>query len=182
MSNTTKHKAIAIPVVSTADGYIFLTARDRRHQEWLFVTGGCRKREISNPLRTALRELLEETRGVIDLKEGQYSDFKFSIQEDGCELIYTVFVFFVDYDAHHRERIVKQFSDECARYQLRKLNKQPIKRVFDENDILAFESLQEFNAHASKWSLIVNNVIRNPSFYDALRTEPEKRKSFNFNK
>ena len=63
-----KYKAIAIPV-SFVDGKPrFLTVRDWRFKEWIFVTGGCRRREIYNPIRCALRELEEETRGVISLK------------------------------------------------------------------------------------------------------------------
>lgn len=41
-----KHKAIAIPV-SFFDGKPrFLTVKDRRFKEWIFVSGGCRKRRI----------------------------------------------------------------------------------------------------------------------------------------
>lgn len=52
--------------------------------------------------------------------------------------------------------------------------------MFDENDMLAWSTLDEFNARQFKWSLIVENVIKNEAFYEALRTPPEKRKSFNF--
>ena len=54
-----KYKSIAIPVSFSGDKPRFLTVRDRRFKEWIFVTGGCRKREIPNPLRCALRELEE---------------------------------------------------------------------------------------------------------------------------
>jgi len=41
-----KYKAIAIPV-SFIDGKPrFLTVRDWRFKDWIFVTGGCRRREI----------------------------------------------------------------------------------------------------------------------------------------
>ena len=67
-----KYKAIAVPV-SFADGKPrFLTVRDWRFKDWIFVTGGCRRREIFNPIRCALRELEEETRGVVSLKQGEY--------------------------------------------------------------------------------------------------------------
>jgi 8-oxo-dGTP pyrophosphatase MutT (NUDIX family) len=49
--------------------------RDKRFKEWIFVTGGCRRREIFTPIRTALRELEEETRGVVSLKNGEYTSF-----------------------------------------------------------------------------------------------------------
>jgi 8-oxo-dGTP pyrophosphatase MutT (NUDIX family) len=57
--------------MSTIDGVQhFLIVHDRRYREWTFVTGGCRRREVYNPLRCALRELEEETRGLIKLKKG----------------------------------------------------------------------------------------------------------------
>ena len=79
MKKYEKHKAIAIPVSFTDDKpYKFLTVRDRRYGEWTFVTGGCRKSEISNPLKCALRELEEETRGTVNIKAGYYSYFNFN--------------------------------------------------------------------------------------------------------
>jgi 8-oxo-dGTP pyrophosphatase MutT (NUDIX family) len=72
-----RHKTITVLVSFIDDKPRFLTVRDRRHKDWIFITGGCRKRETSNPLRCALRELEEETRGVILLKEGSYSHFSF---------------------------------------------------------------------------------------------------------
>jgi 8-oxo-dGTP pyrophosphatase MutT (NUDIX family) len=71
-----KYKAIAIPVSFATGKPKFLTVRDRRFKDWIFVTGGCRRREIFNPLRCALRELEEETRGVVSLKNGEYTEFK----------------------------------------------------------------------------------------------------------
>ena len=41
-----KYKAIAIPVSFTWDKPRFLTVRDWRFKDWIFVTGGCRRREI----------------------------------------------------------------------------------------------------------------------------------------
>jgi 8-oxo-dGTP pyrophosphatase MutT (NUDIX family) len=73
-----KYKAIAIPVSFADDKPRFLTVRDYRFKDWIFVTGGCRRREIINPLRCALRELEEETRGVVSLKNGEYTEFKFT--------------------------------------------------------------------------------------------------------
>ena len=76
-----KYKAIAIPVTFHGDQPRFLTVRDWRFKDWIFVTGGCRRREITNPIRCALRELEEETRGVISLKNVEYTEFKFIHKE-----------------------------------------------------------------------------------------------------
>ena len=130
-----KYKAIAIPV-SFADGKPrFLTVRDWRFKDWIFVTGGCRRREIFNPLRCALRELEEETRGVVSLKNGEYTEFKFTVKESPTvDLEYNVFVFFVDYNRSQQNALVKKFYDEKQKMNLRKIQKLPIKKTYDEND------------------------------------------------
>ena len=62
-----KYKAIAVPVTFIGDTPRFLTVRARRFKDWIFVTGGCRRREIPNPIRCALRELEEETLSLIHI-------------------------------------------------------------------------------------------------------------------
>jgi hypothetical protein len=160
-----KYKAIAIPVTFTGDKPKFLTVRDRRFKDWIFVTGGCRRREIVNPIRCALRELEEETRGVISLKKGQYSDFKFVVKESpGVDLEYNVFIFFVDYTPQQQTELVRKFNDEKQKTNLKKIQKQPYKRTYDENDFMNFETLTEFNTK-KQWDRIVKNVLNNPEFY-----------------
>ena len=89
-----KYKAIAIPVSFADAKPRFLTVRDRRFKDWIFVTGGCRRREIYNPLRCALRELEEETRGIVSLKKGEYTSFVFTVKESPTvDLVYNVFIF-----------------------------------------------------------------------------------------
>ena len=160
-----KYKAIAIPVTFTGDKPKFLTVRDRRFKDWIFVTGGCRRREIVNPIRCALRELEEETRGVVSLKKGQYSDFKFVVKESpGVDLEYNVFIFFVDYTPQQQSDLIRKFNDEKQKTNLKKIQKQPYKRTYDENDFMNFETLTEFNTK-KQWDRIVKNVLNNPEFY-----------------
>ena len=160
-----KYKAIAIPVTFTGSKPKFLTVRDRRFKDWIFVTWGCRRREIPNPIRCALRELEEETRGVISLKKGEYSDFKFTVKESpGVELEYNVFIFFVNYTQQEQSDLIKKFNDEKIKTNLKKIQKLPIKRTFDENDFMNFETLTEFNTK-KQWDRIVKNVLNNPEFY-----------------
>ena len=164
-----KYKAIAVPVCLSEDRPVFLTIRDRRFKDWGFVTGGARRREITVPLRTALRELEEETRGVVSLRSGEYSTYVFTVKESPTvELVYNVFVFFVNYTKPQRAQMVKRFQDEKAKTQVKKLQKQPIKRVFDENDFMSWDTLEEFKARPKKWERIVQNVIKNPEFYACL--------------
>lgn len=179
--STKKHKAIAVPVVFDENGEpMFLVVRDRRFKDWIFVTGGCRRREIANPIRTALRELEEETRGVVVLKRGEYSHYQFTVPEEpdsDVELVYNVFVFFVDFDASTRAEMIQQFYEEKQKYLVAKLNKRPIKRTFDENDHMAFEGLSVFRER-KQWDLIERNVLKSSRFTECLETR--ERKTFAF--
>ena len=163
-----KYKAIAIPVSFADDKPKFLTVRDRRFKDWIFVTGGCRRREIFNPLRCALRELEEETRGVVALKTGEYTEFKFVVKESPTvDLEYNVFIFFVDYNRSQQQALVKKFYEEKQKTNLKKFNKQPIKKTYDENDYMSFDTLEEFNTR-KQWKRIVDNIIKNPEFYSCV--------------
>ena len=163
-----KYKAIAIPV-SFYDGKPrFLTVRDRRFKEWIFVTGGCRRREIFNPIRCALRELEEETRGTVVLKTGEYTEFKFTVKESPTvDLEYNVYIFFVNFNKIEQHGLVKKFYEEKQKMLIKKINKQPIKKTFDENDFMSFDTLEEFNVR-KRWKLIVDNIIKNPEFYSCV--------------
>lgn len=164
-----KYKAIAIPVCLSEDRPVFLTIRDRRFKEWGFVAGGARRRELTVPLRTALRELEEETRGVVSIKQGEYTSYVFTVKESPTvELIYSVFVFFVDFTKAQRAQMVRRFLDEKAKTQVKKLQKQPIKRVFDENDFMSWDTIEEYMMRPKKWDRIVQNVVKNPEFYACL--------------
>ena len=160
-----KYKAIAIPV-SFADGKPrFLTVRDTRFKDWIFVTGGCRRREIVNPIRCALRELEEETRGVVALKNGQYTEFKFTVKESPTvDLEYNVFIFFVNFSRSEQQGQIKKFYEEKQNMVIKKSLRQPIKKTYDENDFMSYDTLEEFNSR-KRWKLIVDNVLRNPEFY-----------------
>ena len=163
-----KYKAIAIPVSFVDEKPKFLTVRDRRFKDWIFVTGGCRRREIFNPLRCALRELEEETRGVVALKTGEYTEFKFTVKESPTvDLEYNVYVFFVNYTKQDQQSMIKKFYEEKQKTNLKKLQKLPIKKTFDENDYMSFDTLEEFNTR-KRWKLIIDNIIKNPEFYSCV--------------
>jgi 8-oxo-dGTP pyrophosphatase MutT (NUDIX family) len=171
-----KHKALAIPVSFTGDRPIFLTVRDRRFKDWLFVSGGCRRKEVTCPMRCALRELEEETRGVINIKSGLYNSFTFETGDEEFDIIYHVFIFFIKVDSHEQQNLIKQFNDEKAKVEIRKRDKLPVKRTYDENDFMSFDTLESFN-RKKKWDLITDKVLNNPDFYTALNSL--NKKSFN---
>jgi ADP-ribose pyrophosphatase YjhB (NUDIX family) len=178
MRKEDKHKAIAIPVTAAVDGKPprFLTVRDRRYQEWTFVTGGCRKREITNPLRCAVRELEEETRGTVNLRSGVYSYFNFNHSTD---ITYHVYILEFDISKYEQMKLINKFNYAKGKCDKMKQSGAPVKIVYDENDMMTFESLSEFSNRENVWPLIRKNVLENPEFYVCLNSA--NRKLFNFN-
>jgi 8-oxo-dGTP pyrophosphatase MutT (NUDIX family) len=169
-----RHKAIAIPMSTVNDQRHFLIVHDRRYREWTFVTGGCRRREIYNPLRCAVRELEEETRGMINLKRGSYAYFKFVTDtpeprdiEDGVDVInhYHVYVFDLPMTALEHKHIVKRFTEEKEKMEGAQV---PFRKNWDENDDCRFETLDTIEKHSNLWPMIRKHVISNPEFHAAL--------------
>jgi hypothetical protein len=185
-----RHKAIVIPVLQTDTGDPkFLTVRDSRHQEWIFVTGGCKKSEVDNPLKCGLRELEEETRGTFVLRNGEFSEFQFEstyrspeeIKKDRFEgvivtLVYHVYLINVRITEEQQANIVQEFHINKARMEMNKKDGIRIKKAYDENDDISFDTLSEFNKK-NRWNLIIKNIIENPKFYDLIRSS----KTQNFN-
>ena len=154
----------------------FLIVHDRRYREWTFVTGGCRRREIFNPLRCALRELEEETRGLINLKRGSYSYFKFTTDtqeprdiEDGVPVLnhYHVYLFNLPMTSHEHRHIVRRFYEEKKKMEDSEV---PFRKNYDENDECVFESLENLTRRQNLWPMIREHVLNNPEFHQALMT------------
>jgi 8-oxo-dGTP pyrophosphatase MutT (NUDIX family) len=172
-----RHKSIAVPVTRDCDGGPpkFLLVHDRRYKEWTFVTGGCRRREILNPLRCAIRELEEETRGIINLKKGSYSYFSFSFRDaEGVNNVYHVYVFDVTMSPGEQSHIVKRFNEEKYKMEGREV---PFRKNYDENDGCEFDTLDGISGRRDLWEMIRTHVIRNPAFHQVLAT-PEKQTFF----
>jgi 8-oxo-dGTP pyrophosphatase MutT (NUDIX family) len=182
-----RHKAIAIPV-SFADGKPrFLTVRDRRFKEWIFVTGGCHRRELTNPLRCALRELEEETRGVVSIRDGTYSSYVYTCKnhsqedldkdkKDGVEVTLVYHVYIIDFNIPRLKQLeyIRKFDDAKRVMDERKKRKLSIKRTYDENDTMCFDTLEEFSKKR-RWDFITRSVLDNPEFLQALNTLNRKR-------
>lgn len=138
-------KAIAIPVYYPENGPpLFCVVRDRRFRDWTFITGGCRKREVDNPIRCALRELSEETRGVIKLFDGKYQSYSFNILMDGEYHTYNVFVFPIDCGMEMIRRSEQEFDEHKRKTEDRKRMGMTIRLVQDENDYMKWMTLGEF--------------------------------------
>jgi 8-oxo-dGTP pyrophosphatase MutT (NUDIX family) len=174
------HKTITIPVCMSDKTPIFLTVRDRRFKDWIFIAGGCRKREVANPIRCALRELEEETRGVVNIRSGEYTAFSFKTKNrtetelkvdasNNVDVIYnyTVYILFMQYDDIERNMISRKFHEERIKTEQLKQLKLPVRRTHDENDKLAWDSLDVFKAK-QQWETIQTHVLGNPEFYECL--------------
>jgi hypothetical protein len=176
-----RHKAIIVPVVRSPE-LKFLTVRDSRHQEWIFVTGGCKKSEVEYPLKCGLRELEEETRGVVNIKSGEFVEFQFEsnyrspeeTRKDRSEgiivtLVYHVYIINLNITQEEQQSIIQSFHTNKDKMDTNKKDGLHIKKAYDENDDISFDTLGEFNKKP-RWNLIVKNIIENREFYKLLQT------------
>lgn len=176
---SSRHKAIAIPMHIINDEPHFLIVHDRRFKEWTFVTGGCRRREIYNPLRCALRELEEETRGVVNIKAGTYSYYKFYIQDEeekDMTNVYHVYILDFPMSLRDQEKIITRFN---MNRDMMTTNKIRFKKQYDENDYINFDTMKSINERDDIWKMIIVHVIKNSEFTQAIYS---KRTSFNLKK
>ena len=157
MKSEQRHKCVVIPITKSESSTKFLTVRDRRHKEWTFITGGCRKREISDPIKCAMRELDEETRGTFPIREPIYKYFSFTTKKrspeeldrdrkEGLEVtcVYHVYIFVMDCSDNYRREVIMNFEKQKEIMEIRKRNNQPIKKSNDENDYLGFDTFMDF--------------------------------------
>lgn len=171
-----RHKSIAIPVTTIDNKQYMLIVHDRRYQEWTFVTGGCRRREVINPLRCAIRELEEETRGTINIKRGTYSYFRFATKykgpgdseadiENDVTSIYHVYIIDMPMTAREHKYIVRRFNEEKTKMETHQTY---FRKNYDENDKVEFDTLEGITARENLWDMIRTHVITNPDFHEAL--------------
>lgn len=159
------HKAITV-IYTKARPRQFLTVKDKRFSDWTFVTGGCRKREVFFPLKTALRELEEETRGVLRMDHGEYKYFYF-VDAQYPLSVYHVYLIEVDIPQHIMNFMVMQFDKQMRITEERRQLKMSVKRSYDENSQMSWDTWGEFMKKL-KWPLITRSILNNHRFYDLL--------------
>jgi 8-oxo-dGTP pyrophosphatase MutT (NUDIX family) len=171
-----RHKAIAIPMSIIEGVPHFLIVHDRRYREWTFVTGGCRRREVYNPLRCAVRELEEETRGLINLKRGSYSSFKFTTDtpeprdvDDGVTVLnhYHVYLFNLPMSSLEHRNTIRQFMEERRKMEGGQV---AFRKNYDENDECRFENIESISKCPNLWPMIRRHVLGNQEFHQAVQT------------
>lgn len=163
-----RRKAIAIPFLMIQEEYYFLMVHDKRYREWTFVTGGCRHSENNETIKCAIRELEEESRGLIRIREGEYTSFSFKVRDliDGITNNYDVYM--LEYSAMTRNN-QKRFMDD---FENRKIMMDSdvirFKKHYDENDFIGFYTLEEIKKLPNIWAMIRTEILENPKFSDAL--------------
>jgi hypothetical protein len=72
-----------------------------------------------------------------------------------------VFIFFVNFSKIEQLELVRRFNEEKYKMYSKKIT---MKRTYDENDFMSFDTLPEFNLRR-RWERIIHNVLENPEFY-----------------
>jgi hypothetical protein len=72
-----------------------------------------------------------------------------------------VFIFFVNFSKIEQLELVRRFNEEKYKMHTKKIH---MKRTYDENDFMSFDTLPEFNLRR-RWERIIHNVLENPEFY-----------------
>ena len=152
-------------MIQDPGGAKFLLVHDKRYHEWTFVTGGCHHREVINPIRTAIRELEEETRGVIMLRNGMYKYFKF----EALGAMYHVFIFRVSLDSQY---VIDRFNYEKWKMDTKQVC---FRTIYDENDSVKFLNLDEIRNCPTLWQFVTDNILKNPEFHELLASDIEHK-------
>lgn len=152
---TVERKILAIPyILQTNRKTKFLVVQDRATQDWTFISGTCEPNEP--PTKCVLRELHEETKGLISLKIIPKRSRRFRVIHDGKR----VDVFFIPLrlsnDCHDKDeemrKLSQQFQDiECDIPE------------YEENLQLRFETLAVFLRKKNVWNFI-RDVIASHDF------------------
>lgn len=161
-----RYKAIAIPYLKINGTLYFLMVHDRRFKEWTFVTGGCRRNEIGNPLKCALRELEEETRGIIKITSGFYTHYRFKIYDPPVTNIYSVYL--MEYPLmtlQNQSWYVEMFNKQK---ELMDTDVIKFRKHYDENDFIEFKALDDIRKIPNLWPMIRTEVIQSKRFHSAL--------------
>ena len=170
MMRIVRHKAITVLVSFAGDEPLFLMVRDKKHQDWTFVTGGCRRREIENPIVCALRELNEETKNVIQLRRGNYTNYSFTtnLEDQEGTFIYHVYIIEVDMSLSDQQSHISKYQQQqlCPTHM--------DKKCFYETDGLLWLTLGQMK-NIKIWTIIRIHVLDNPDFI-ALLTSSNQRK------
>lgn len=156
-----KHKAVIVPYIIHNGKFYVVVVKDKVFNEWTFVTGSCDKNESITDC--ALRELYEETRGILNLQHHTTSIDKFfqytfeRYIKHNLNLKYRVYVF-----------PLKRFGFDMKaalnlRQRFHKSQMWKVSRAYNETKdikLLSLDHLRDFKV----WNVMENYVINNVHF------------------
>lgn len=167
LQRVTCRKVIVAPFIFQDDQLQFLIVKDRTHKEWTFITGGCKSHE--SDADSAVRELVEETRNIINIDRAQFDAIKFEFvttyrepqqrikDRERGELVMTAYsMFFIDMT------LLNAPSPLELRAKFR--NTKNLRGAFNENLDITFETLNSFMNKNFVWRFIKQVVVKNPDF------------------
>lgn len=122
----------------------FLVAKDRASGEWTFFSGTCEAHEV--PVRCALRELYEETKGLLRLPRLPSGTRHCRIWE-ASQQAKRIDVFFV----HLQIESIAKMKDLVLDFDRRQGD---FPKEFFENVMIRFQTIAQFRANRGIWSYI----------------------------
>ena len=165
-----KHKVMIIPFITDSHGRVrFVVVKEGRYNEWSFVCGNCRKNEINNPLKTALRELREETKDTMVLSSPLKYIFKYSPMtiteneisgqdEDKDEkILFHIFIFNVQ--GMKPAGVIKNY------YTRLKSGYKCYNKNYIETIGIAFMTITDLT-RKKMWPFVISKLINNQSFWE----------------
>lgn len=161
-----KHKVLVVPFMTDTNGRVrFVVVKERRFNEWSFVCGNCKKNEISNPVKAALRELREETLDTLVISSPFKYMFKYSptvvkrtdIGEEGEDVLFHVFLFNIQ--GIKPPGVIKNY------YTRRKQNYKSSNRDYTETMGIAFMTITDLS-RKKMWPFLVSRFINNQKFWE----------------
>lgn len=152
-----KRKVLVVPYVpaSATRKTRFLVAQDRATGDWTFISGTCEAYEA--PIRCALRELYEETKGLMRLTQLPRNTRHFRFHEDDKRV--DVYFIPLAYSPSRMAHVVRAFDRRRGEFP----------REFFENAKIRFETIAQFCRHKNVWCFI-RRVIQLPQFRHVLNS------------
>jgi 8-oxo-dGTP pyrophosphatase MutT (NUDIX family) len=166
-----RSKVLIIPYVKEKGDILFLLVKDRKHAEWTFISGTCRKRCMEHPIQCATRELKEETKEIIDIDLNTWPhrhvviDTTYYEPDPNCsvpekKIMTTYHIYFVnmtDYPLSSRE-VVEAFAASGKKG-----------KHFNENSDIDFCTLDMFSK-INFWKFITHVVFNDDQFNDIIHS------------
>lgn len=170
MVNAKREKVVVIPVTFVDKEPKLLIVLDKKFNEWTFITGGCKLRESHDPLRAGLRELEEETRGVINIKNCTYSYFNFRhVSRDFENSMWHVYIVDVPLNREQQLNTIGRFN-----YLMKTTE---VSRAYDENIAMDWVTIGDLYKR-NLWTFIRYNILQPGSTFYSLWKNTSARSKY----